>query len=149
MKPRLIASVAVFSAILSGCASVSEVVPVSKALPDGYGVVVLYRPSSFVGIASCPSHAIDGKNFRPLSNDSQIRFEVPAGVHVVTTQTSWCFAYPLEVQVQVASGRVSYVRFTRTGAYRQGFFRGSQIDSPWTGLEVVPSEQAQLELTSK
>ena len=110
MMHRFIAlAVVVF---LTGCSATGPVFEARSAAPAGYGIVYVYRPSTFVNGGLAPYVYVDRAQKPKLRNGGYQRYELSAGVHKIATDGNFLEWHPgrAEVSVNLRENDVKYLR---------------------------------------
>lgn len=147
---RTIGALVLVAVALTACGSYP---PAGPRLADdpaparGTAVVYLYNglPVALIGGSGCPKFSVDGSSFVPLPSGSYARFDLAAGAHRITTQTSWCFAPNIKRQVTAGEAQPVFLRLTRKFYPWEGSDRKS-AEGGWVGFEEVPPETARQEM---
>ena len=135
---------AVLLLLLVGCATARDPGSGGWMSPKaGLGVVVLYRPWSFVG-GLLPVHVqVDGERKPDLDNGTHQVHELPPGNHTIVTKMGSLAITTdtITIDVKVVAGSVLYARFS---AHRKDVGGGTRVRT--TELTVVNEDTARREI---
>jgi hypothetical protein len=104
----MMAAVALMLAAVNGQAKPQQKTVVSKT-----GTLIVYRPGEYVGLARTYAFSIDNGPRYHLKNNSYLRFELPAGDHVVShpVDISLAFAGRDPQKVRITPGQTVYFQY--------------------------------------
>ncbi|MCY4442929.1 MAG: DUF2846 domain-containing protein [Deltaproteobacteria bacterium] len=135
---------AVLLLLLGGCATARDPGFGGWMSPKpGLGVVVLYRPWSFVGGLLPVRVQVDGERRPDLENGTHQVHELPPGDHTIVTKMGSLAMTTdtITIDVKVVAGSVLYARFA---AHRKDVGGGTMVRT--TELTVVNEDTARREI---
>ncbi len=139
---------------LSGCAHQGSTFSPSEVADDGRALLYIYRPAQFSNAMLSPSVVIDGEVVFDTQNGAYATLYIPAGTHRFVLESEQPVAGNDEVELQLESGRVSYLRVDTALQFETGrpytrSFSIVHVDEPTAMSEIAHCRLEETGLPSK
>ena len=140
--------------LISGCAHKGAAFKQAEVADDGRALLYIYRPAQFSNAMLSPSVVIDGEAVFDTQNGEYATLYIPAGTHRFVLESEQPVAGNDEVELQLESGRVSYLRVDtalqfETGSPYTRSFSIVHVDEPTAMSEIAHCRPLQAWLPSK
>jgi hypothetical protein len=138
----------------SGCAHHVSTFSPSEIADDGRALLYIYRPAQFSNAMLSPSVVIDGEAVFDTQSGTYATLYIPAGTHRFVLESEQPVAGNDEVELQLESGRVSYLRVDTALQFETGrpytrSFSIVHVDEPTAMSEIAHCRPLQARLPSK